>query len=249
MPEKPKPEIPTAYRATGNLIPVRLRKTTPDYCKTELRLGEYTSKEHGGNVFTSFKLYCKQPDWEHPEFTVKMQLANNSSGKSSTYASLPLPEFHQLISTMIQWCYDHRDQHKEFQDLSSELLRRRKIEEEYKSILQDVTNPTDFLEDGYISEATKNAQNKKTLENSKLFLHYFKNYFETDNPIHKRQCLDMMLSLFPNNTAEILNLIGNYQYDTQNMEQIEHAIDWLDSGRGFDPDDLLNSFNNIIKNT
>lgn len=219
---------PVAYKATGNLIPISFRKTSEDFALIKKELGKHTSTKHGGTVFTNFKLYYKKPDWENPNFTIKMQLSNKANGSSSAYASMPLEEFSELLSTMIKWLYTNKDEIQDFQEISRELLRRHKIEEQRISILKDLSNPTDQLEDEYLSQATINAQNRKLAETIKLFYKYFKSYFETDNSIHKRQCLDFMLTLLPEHTEEVLNLISNYSYSPESVNNsIPQEIEYL----------------------
>lgn len=240
---------PPMFFKIGKVKPSYRKKTSPDMQPTfERRLGEFID-EDGHPVYTSFKLYCKEPDWEHPNFTYKMQLANGASNQP-VYASFPPEELHELISGMIYWLKENKEEHNKAIENSRELLKRHKIAEQHKQILSDLTLDTEEIEGNYSDAQMQRVELKQKTNQIMNFLNYFYKYFDATNPIHKRQCLDYMLSLLPNHTDEIINLINMYKEHPEYLEsdrgRIEQTLLYYFQNKDIQPEHLEEQLN-IIK--
>lgn len=215
---------PPMFFKIGTVKPSYRKKTTPDLQPTfERRLGEFIDPNGNYPVYTQLKLYCKQPDWEHPNFTYKIQMCNGASSQP-VYASISPDELHELISGIIYWLKENKDQHNEMIEISRELNKRKAIASQHEDILSDLTLDTGNLEENYLTEASKRQEQRKLKSTIGNFLLYFYNYFDTKNPIHKRQCLDYMLSLLPNHTEEILKLVSMYSEHPELLEEDKDSI-------------------------
>lgn len=240
---------PPMFFKIGTVKPSYRKKQCPDLQPTfERRLGEFIDTNNHP-VYTSIKVYCKEPDWEHPNFTYKIQLANGASSQP-VFASVPPDELHELISGLIYWLKENKEQHNEMIEKSRELLKRHEIAKQHESILSDLTLDTEEIEGTYTEAQITRKEIKHRTNAIMNFLNYFYKYFEQTNPIHKRQCLDYMLSLLPNHTDEIINLINMYKEHPEYLEidkpKIQETLLFYFQNRDIEPQNLENQLN-IIK--
>lgn len=198
------------------------KKSDPDLQPIlEKELGTTFIDNH--TVFTKFKLYCKMPNWKHPRFTYKIQMANGSQN-TSVFASMSPTELNDLIASMVKWLYDNQEQHNEAQELSTELLRRHSIAETQEELLSDLSIDPDNIEQEIAHNKSLIIEKKYQERNILTFLKHFELYIKSNNSKDQKVHLDTMTSLLPDYTNEIIDLISRY---TSNPSIYEEDIDKL----------------------
>lgn len=222
------------------------------YKKSEPDLQPILEKELGTKyidnhlVFTKFKLYCKQPTWKHPEFTYKIQLANGSQN-TSVFCSMSPTELNELIKSMVQWLYENKDQHQEAIELSQELMRRHQIHNQQADTLKDLTINPDSMEQEAINNRSKLIETKFKERNIMAFIKYFTEYFTVKHRDQKKIYLDLMTSLLPDHTDEILELIYIYTKNPQAIEEeipkIKEQLEYYFSNKDIQPEHILTNNN------
>lgn len=244
---------PPLFLKASTMVPVVRHKTRSNYGEpgkeqVDLQLGLYYSSKGGHPVYTSYKVYCYEPEWDYPDFKVRIVMANGTG--HSVLATLPLQEYKERLAKEIQWLKDNKLWHDKAETLSKELNRRHVIQSHQTEVLSNLNFTTEELEQKIISHHSNQRELQTKQHQLANFLYYFKTYFDTDDPIHKRQCLDFMLSLLPNYTSEVLELLAKYQHAPTdvletNLHEIKEKLQWLFDDNSNKVEDLESQYMQI----